>query len=626
MASIFWDSSYAAAKEAEKAQTYKDYKTNLASRYQPAQKINYSGTPKERAAQWNQSSEQDFYAYSSLIRSEIQLDFEILQKMIADKESFNQLSSDAQMRIKYYYYDYALLLLDDARIPNHRADVKKYQKIIDDYNAELALTQKKSAEISNKLIEQNSKDQSDSQQKAEPTWFDKIINALKELAEFHPSVIIDWISYFNMYRLMVVFCRLTWKQLWVLGRALGWLDKYDNLFGMHVDIGLIDAPTNVFNGLSVFLFLGRLFFDLSEITRHFFFPTEGEKGVDSFERAQIEWNKRYARIVNDIAWALFNSLTNYAIYFGIPIPVAGWLLVGFLFFDIALLAYQLHVENKKQSVKKQALTADLAIAGNNEDKAFIYLQLKQLEYRRVEIRAKFIFYMAAASLLVLGFILSLSLTALPVSWPICFFLCVCGIGMYLSAGQFSAAVRASKERESNPLLDMSLLQSNPSENDIKQVLSLDKMLLVESLNEQGEQSYQIGFNKSGQYQQMLITDDKLLTLLKAYDAKNPEHINAIEQLLSSLGATRRFSDARLKAERAAWKGFAFNLVVENIIVPMVIVGLFTVCWPAALALTVLYIGIKHGNLSQLSKDVGNFVTSKQVEETGDETKNLLACA
>lgn len=52
-----------------------------------------------------------------------------------------------------------------------------------------------------------------------------------------------------------------------------------------------------------------------------------------------------------------------------------------------------------------------------------------------------------------------------------------------------------------------------------------------------------------------------------------------------------YKKSRLQAERQAWKKFALDFA-EALIVPAVLIGLYTISWPAAVALTLAYIGFK----------------------------------
>ncbi|MDP3705023.1 MAG: hypothetical protein Q8R24_03835 [Legionellaceae bacterium] len=520
---------------------YRDYKTNLSTNFSTVQEDTYSKSTDDRLKDKWKKDPQHFYAYASMIRAEIELDFALLEDIMKDS-AFAKLSPSAQQRVTYYYYDYAQLLLDDAHLANHRAERDKYQKIITEYN----LKRRKETIAARKALNAQAVQLKviEAQKNAEETWlamlerwyaklqkwFVALRQSLNEFATFHPSVVIDWIGYFNMYRLMTVFCRLTWKQFWLIGQKLGWLDQTGSLAGFHIDIAMMDAPTYVFNLLSVFLFLARFLVDFSKILKHFFNPTNAELGIDPWDRFRIEWNKRYGRIVNDLAWVLFNGLTNYAIYFNIPVPIASWLLAAFLVFDVWWLSYQLNVGEKVYAAKKQQLSVLSDASGEGEEKEILYLQLNQLEYRRAEMRGKLAFYMAAAALFVVSFALVLSVSS-PWAGPVCFAACAFAVAMYLTGAQFGAAIRSGKERQRN--LD------DPS---------------------------------------------------------------------------------RSQSERKAWINFAKNLA-ENIVMPLLIVGLFTVHWPLAIAVTVIYIGIKHAE--QLSTYVMPDKSNSDDEELVDEMHEAL---
>lgn len=548
-------------REAIKKELYKTYQDNLSRQFVAGHQTDYTLTTEKRLTDKWKKSEQQFYAYASSIRTEVELDFKLLGKMLEDS-GFAKLSPSVQRRVEFYYYDYAQLLLDDASLANHRAERDEYQKIINEYHDK----KRKAATLAVEAITIEKKQRKTQQDKKKvqdtwlvmlQKWYASLLKGLSDFATFHPSVVIDWIGYFNMYRLMTVFCRLTWRQFWLIGRALGWLDQTGNLCGAYIDIAMMDAPTEIFNLLSVFLFLARFAVDFSMILKHVFLPTDAERGIEPMERFRIEWNKRYGRMCNDVAWVFFNGLTNYAIYFNIPIPIAGWLLAGFLVFDVWFLSYQLNEEEKVYTTKKQQLEVLLDQDGEGDEQEILYLQLKQLEYRRAEMRGKLAFYMAAATLFVVSFSLVLSVSS-PWAAPICFLACVFAVAMYLSGGKFGAAIRARKERHMN---------------DEEPVIASASL--------------------AGSYKE----SSKLL-------AKEMTEANDDEAL-------------RAKAERDAWISFGFALA-ENVVMPMLIVGLFTINWPAAIALTVIYIGIKHVDLKKLGAYIMSDESSLDEDEQDDD--------
>lgn len=75
-----------------------------------------------------------------------------------------------------------------------------------------------------------------------------------------------------------------------------------------------------------------------------------------------------------------------------------------------------------------------------------------------------------------------------------------------------------------------------------------------------------------------------------------------------------------KSEEEAWKTFGLNFA-EHVFVPMIIVGVYTICWPAAIVLTIMYVackcidfqGHKEGYHDNNPGDVGGGVNAPSLE-------------
>jgi hypothetical protein len=72
-----------------------------------------------------------------------------------------------------------------------------------------------------------------------------------------------------------------------------------------------------------------------------------------------ELYKRHAVMLNDIAWGTVNLLTNYSAIFHLSAPVANWLTAGFLVFDVALLLHRYHLAGREYSFKKEQYDSEL---------------------------------------------------------------------------------------------------------------------------------------------------------------------------------------------------------------------------------------------------------------------------
>jgi len=583
---------------------------------------------------------QKFFAQASTVYSRINSDFQSLQGIRADKTLFNSLDKTVQDRINFYYFEHAQFLLDFNEFADNRKERNSYREILkerpsakprlrilssaelfnesgdlladgnsflptspDSGGAYQSLRDDVDQEVDSDIVTEGSfqwvtsargrrtilspipsvgsHDESDAEANEEGSsllienkvleqilgareahkdltwysvlqrWYKQLEQSFIELTErLHPDILIQSLGIINLYRVMIVFCRLSWKNFWLFGQAAGWLDYMGNISTFHIDIAIMDAPTSIFNLLSVFLFMARFLIDSAMIVRHVFFPTDAERGISWQERFRIEWAKRYTRIVNDIAWMIFNALTNYAIYFHISVPVAGWLLAGFLFFDVGFLAYRLFHLEKDCDEKEQQLRALQTGEGENSDQSLqtmMTLQLDQLHYRRAALRGEFGFYIGAALLFAASYILVLSLSA-PLALPVCFLGCVLAMAMYLSGESFGMVIRAQAE-----------------------------------------------------YQHVLGQD----------------------------GSSVERQAEKALAVREAWLHFAFTLT-ENIVIPVLIIGLFTINWPAAIALTVLYIAYKQIDFKKKADDeqvvgvrsLAHVATENQGTETGSDSDSL----
>lgn len=102
---------------------------------------------------------------------------------------------------------------------------------------------------------------------------------------FHISQIRDYVAYSNLCRIYWVFCRLTLTQGLAVARDLKLIEQLDVILGTHTDvdkiISTLQAPTFVINYFSVGFFLIRFMIDGGLLLRHTFFPTELEKGTEN---------------------------------------------------------------------------------------------------------------------------------------------------------------------------------------------------------------------------------------------------------------------------------------------------------------------------------------------------------
>lgn len=441
------------------------------------------------------------YKLTSSIAAEVELDFNLLERIQKDA-AFATKSQELKDLIEIQYKKSAKLLLVNAEASHLRLEQLKYAKIV---------TPSSSINIST----------GKNKDKQKSAW-EKDYENFRSLLEIYPASLLSFIGIINLYRLSYTFARISWKQFWLFMESLKVLIN-SNLNGVDINIAILDYPALAFYLFSVFGFITRILLDTISAFRHIFFPTIEEMGISTWERAKIEWHKRYPRLLNDGWWALANALTNFPRLFNIPIPVADWLLAAFLFFDVFLLSYILHHEKLKFAAKISWLDEQIKSLDKNtlipEAQKAQYIEMfalmkKESSYMFTEAEATFGLYIGATLLFILSITLILTVSS-PLMAPLGFFACVLAVAGILSGGNFGSYMGARKARQ---------------------------------MGEQGNENIEI---------------------LKA--RKEKEHT----EMLS-------FSMA----------------LAEHIIMPIIITGLFTINWPSAVALIIIYIAVKNINFPQ----------------------------
>ncbi len=498
-------------------QAYKEYQDALAKRATESTQALDESLEDRLVRRWNIQTAKEFYLKATQIHDKVAFDFNLLSSLVNNKALFHALPPDLQARIKYYYQDHALWLRDEATIPNNRYDIEFYEKTLGIESKKVTITAADAKKAS----------------------FSDILNQrLKAWFLFYPETILFGFAFSNIYRLLTRFYILTWLEIWSIGRQQGWLDQFDRLAGvLPIDTYLLQSTTPIFNALSLFLFFGRFVVDFGKMIQRVIWPNENEKLVNYVERARIVWRKSYLRSVNDILWTIFNLLTNYASQLAIPLPIAGWLLVGFLLFDVCWFWHKWDQAKKAVSNKEKWLkSAALHESFDPLIKQMAQIELRQLECKRAQNRGEFLFCLAAALLLVASFTLLLVFSGSPLAGSICLFACTVAVAMYITSDQFGAGVRASHECRLN------------------------------------EADYGFG------------------------DLQN----------------NKEYLQGKVKAKQAAWNKFGEN-IAEALIIPSILIGLYTINLPAAVALTVAYVAFKIITQNESAKAV----VSKNMQAVAD---------
>jgi hypothetical protein len=283
-----------------------------------------------------------------------------------------------------------------------------------------------------------------------------IAGDLKELAStpLHISKLRAKVGLLNAYRIYWTFCRLTLTGALQLARDIQWIDKLNKLLGKQINVDQIvktlEAPNAVFRGLSVGFFVVRFIMNAGMLLKHTLLPSKDEKNISITERFTSELWKRHPQFLNDIVWATVNGLTNYAQYFHIAAPIAGWATAGFLLFDIGMFLWLRHIAEKEYLTKKSQYTNDInyyqnemrnvvdveAVLKFEKHTEVLRQQLAELEIEWKTKNSTLLFNATGAVLLTTGFAASMLLS--PAIFVIASYaVCTMGVAIYLSEAAFT---------------------------------------------------------------------------------------------------------------------------------------------------------------------------------------------
>lgn len=379
------------------------------------------------------------------------------------------------------------------------------------------------------------------------TLKDSLLDGISSLikAPFHVAQIRDHVAYTNICRIYWVFCRLTVTQGLTIAKNLQLIDKLDVILGTHTDVDKIiatmRAPTGVINYFSVGFFLARFMIDGAMLIKHTFFPSELEKqGTTTYQRFKHELYKRHCNFANDLVWATVNFLSNFNHLVGISASAAGYLTSVFLVFDIGMTFYKLHLAEQEYLIKKRQYSEEAEVYKEKlregeslspDEEAHYTMLIKQRLELDINWKAKeamFHFVAAAAALLMMGFTASLLLSP-PGLVLAAYFTCTIGVAMYLSYGSY--------------------FNYKEKEGYLNQAVAQDT------------QEKQKGHELTRKY---------------------PRTIPLFASGSNYLALAR-------KEYETARNDFIFTMA-KNIIVPAVLISTYAIFWPAAVALTALYLG------------------------------------
>ncbi|MBA2657273.1 MAG: hypothetical protein H0U70_09895 [Tatlockia sp.] len=295
----------------------------------------------------------------------------------------------------------------------------------------------------------------------------KISEALEDLVltPTQISKIRDKVAFANLIRLYWVFCRNVITQAFTIGSDWGWIDKINSSLDVNIDvdniISTLEKPNSTLRVLSVAFFSVRFIINSAMLIKHVWFPSEEEKKLNWKKRFANEIYKRHGDLLNDLVWGPVNLVTNYNHLFGIANPAVGYILVGFLFFDLCLIIWRRFLAKQEYLTKHLQLTKDRqfyetssrVIPDYNQSKAELSKQLEQMNLDAEQCRiltqqindlelnwqAKdetFWFSATAAILLMVGFSGAMVFSA-PVLIFASYAICTFAVAMYLSTEEYN---------------------------------------------------------------------------------------------------------------------------------------------------------------------------------------------
>lgn len=264
----------------------------------------------------------------------------------------------------------------------------------------------------------------------------------------HTAAIRGWIGLINLYRILFVFSRLAVKYSLIMAEQLKWLEQLSHSVGHTFDfnilIATINAPTALMNVLGVAVFEVRLCIIVGEILKHVWFgATEKETSRLKSERLKQEIIERGLDIYNDLAWSIVNTLCNYGY---LADSIALQLTVVFLLLDALVILCHFRIAHQAYLLKKGQYDNDIKFYREQNTFSPQHIELLNLQRRQLDIewgatRAKLLFQLSGAFLLMGGFSATLFFSS-PAVAMVGFITCTVAVAMFLSSGEFHGYIKA----------------------------------------------------------------------------------------------------------------------------------------------------------------------------------------
>ncbi len=429
-------------------------------------------------------------------------------------------------------------------------------------------------------------------------------------APFHVSTIRDYVAYANLCRVYWVFCRLTLTQGLITAKEIGLIDKLDLILGTHTDVDKIistfQAPIGIINYFSVGLFLARFIIDAGLLVKHTFFPSELEKGAES--GSEINKMKRLPGVAHldsyRTGYVLVEQSEEQSLLYYIPKQGAPILLCR----SKSQLKGLLDKLQGKTGVRLSAaevIETITAVTGHAPEKTTRLERFKHEFYKR---------HCNFANDLVWGTVNFLTnfnqITQIPgpIAGYITAAFLVFDVGMALYQCKLAKEEYFTKKaqylEEIAQYSDSKRCSSMTEKQRLSHITMLNKELIeLEHQWRTKEATFyfvaaaaallMMGFTAS------LLVSPPILVIGCFFACTV-----AVAMYLSS-GAYAQYKEKSLRCEQAQLTGEQKQLAIKeyesarnefiftmskNTVMPMLLIGTYALCWPAAIALTAVYIG------------------------------------
>lgn len=434
-------------------------------------------------------------------------------------------------------------------------------------------------------------------------------------APFHISQIRDYVAYSNLCRIYWVFCRLTMTQGLTLARDLKLIEKLDIILGTHTDvdkiISVFQAPTFVVNYFSVGFFLIRFMIDGGLLLRHTFFPTELEKGAengcDIYKMDDLPGAASLEAYRNSYIIVQEDETDDIELYY-IPKNGPAEKLNITAIARNKLKSDLLPRINTEQSLRLTTQEVSDFITtetGHTPEVTTSYDRFKYELYKRHCNFANDLVWATINFLTNFNHISKIPgpvtgyITAAFLVFDVCMTLYKCNL-----AKQEYLIKKAQYLQEINDYLNPERFKKMTAEQKLMHIDMLNQQLIELEINwRKKEATYYFGAAAAallmlGFTASMLVSSAVLvvgcyfvctLAIAMYLSGESYSQYQEKDLCLEQAQLLGKNLPVALKEYAAARNDFIFTMT-KNTVMPMVLITTFAICWPAAIALTVMYLG------------------------------------